>query len=183
MSTTQSNSPSKRRRVRDDEILPSQSASVTSPTELTSRTRLQASGSSRPSSPARDLHNELRVAEPSVDCTPPKGITWPEKATLLRKQLVLGFGQSVIPMGLKDKLLESDPEGTEAIPDYAFDSSDHYTSEELDSLWQDIQWISKEADWNTMFGADENSWCDIVRRIVHCGLRVAGSDMLDLKSV
>jgi len=108
MSSSRSESPRKRARVAEGEdVLPEQSASVVSPTELTHRTRLTQPGRSNNSSPTRsispvrDLFNELRLSSPAIHCVPPAGVHLPENATSLRRHLTEGFGEKIIPIGLK----------------------------------------------------------------------------------
>ncbi|KAJ9634223.1 hypothetical protein H2199_009053 [Coniosporium tulheliwenetii] len=127
MPSSQAGSPRKRRRAENDGIFPNQSVSVTSPTELTERTRIDPPSSSRPSSPTRDLPNQLRIANPAIDCTPPQGVVLPDSATILRKHLVQDFGQRVIPAGLRQRIAVLGPEWTEEIPDFAYDNMDAQT--------------------------------------------------------
>lgn len=103
----QSHSPRKRSRAEADEPPLEQSASVSSITELTAQTRLpygtrsNPSTSSRPNSPVRDIFNELRMSIPPVLYEPPGGTRMPDAAIALRKSLTEGFGERVVPIGLK----------------------------------------------------------------------------------
>lgn len=122
MPSSRSGSPRRRARVAEgDEILPEQSASVVSPTELTHRTRLaqpvrsNTSSPARSISPVRDLFNELRLSTPAIHCVPPAGVHLPENATALRRRLTEGFGEKIIPIGLKSLMQTSDPP-TEKLP-------------------------------------------------------------------
>ncbi|TKA79582.1 hypothetical protein B0A49_08194 [Cryomyces minteri] len=188
MSSSRSSSPRKRSRVDDDLVLPDQSASVTAISELTDRTRLthttrsHASSPGRPTSPVRDVFNELRLSRPAIYCKRPKGVYLPERALALRKHLTDGFGSKVIPMCFKSRLFASDPEGTADIPDSAFDESDTQAAPELAILWKQVDNIFKEAEECEAYGQDESAWCmGVVQPLLHCGLR--SSLMLQLKSV
>jgi hypothetical protein len=105
--SSRSSSPRKRPRIEDDQILPDQSASVAAISELTDRTRLthasysHTSSPSRPTSPVRDLFNELRLSKPAIYCKRPKGILLPDSVLALRKHLTENFGSKVIPANLK----------------------------------------------------------------------------------
>lgn len=103
--SSRGSSPRKRSRIDDDQILPNQSASVVAISELTDRTRLtdasHTSNPSRPTSPVRDLFNELRLSKPAIYCKRPKGILLPGSVLALRKHLTENFGSKVIPANLK----------------------------------------------------------------------------------
>ncbi len=61
----------------------------------------ELSSQSRPSSPKRDLINELRCAKPSINCQPLKGKDMPDTVAALVGDLTKDFGSRFIPLGLK----------------------------------------------------------------------------------
>ncbi|KAK5020687.1 hypothetical protein LTR60_000298 [Cryomyces antarcticus] len=166
VSSSRSSSPRKRSRIDDDLILPDQSASVTAISE-THTTRSYASSPGRPTSPVRDVLNELRLSRPAI--------YWYDIYT-----------KTVSPVShewvSQDRLFASDPEGTADIPDSAFDELDTQAPPELAILWKQVDNICKEAEECVEYGQDENAWCmGVVQPLLHCGLR--SSLMLQLKSV
>lgn len=90
-------SPAKRRRGDGGDS--SQRASLASVSEP--KLRSTTSTASRSSSPARDIFNQLRLSTPAIICEPQATGFLPEAVLSLRKRLTVGFGQGVIPEGLK----------------------------------------------------------------------------------
>jgi hypothetical protein len=78
----------------------------------------------------------------------------------------------------------SDPDGTDEIPAIAFDERDTRTQDQLKALWDEVVDIYNEAKECDVYGQDENAWClGVVQNILHVGLKLSGTNMVQLKSV
>ncbi|KAF2191734.1 hypothetical protein K469DRAFT_556144 [Zopfia rhizophila CBS 207.26] len=190
-----SSSPSKRRRKEDDS-LPGQSASRAGSVVVSERTILTATGSAkRTSSPSRHL-TELRTARPSISLSPitmpPKPLSDDTMTRLGRFRRRLGnvLKGGYIPGGLKDAI-EQDPDfrlsvTMEPIDEEAFDHEDKRTLADfalVDTL-QQVKKIFKGAILCTQFGRDENAWCfSVVWPLIELAIKLHGKDKWQPESV
>ncbi|KAH8430584.1 uncharacterized protein LDX57_008248 [Aspergillus melleus] len=181
MSASGASTPRKRSRPVDDV----EASSLFS--GLTDRTRFDpsaqsSSAQSRQRSPVRELLNELPHSTPSIHCTRPKNVPLPEDVIFLRKALCQGFGSKVIPIELKERIEEVDPEAATEIPDFAYDNSRNLQPSQLDALWADVDDVFQAAAECDEHSQDENAWCsEVVQLILRRGARLCSN--LQVKNV
>ncbi|KAE8150278.1 hypothetical protein BDV25DRAFT_172276 [Aspergillus avenaceus] len=166
-------SPSKRQRTDVDDS--DQRTTNASEISISDRTKFRSSASnntSRQTSPARDIFNQLRLAKPAIICEPQSTGFIPNTVLSLRKRLTDGFGQKVIPRAFESRIRASDPAGAEDIPDSAYFDSAHMSDAVIDALWSEIEEVRIEARHCDMFGKDENAWClDVVQPVLRSSLK------------
>ena len=70
--------------------------------DLSERTRFsEPTISGRSPSPTKDLMNDLRCANPSIDRKLPQGLVMPDSVNTLLERLAKDFGDVIVQLGLK----------------------------------------------------------------------------------
>ncbi|KAE8316672.1 hypothetical protein BDV41DRAFT_561966 [Aspergillus transmontanensis] len=170
MSRNTESSPRKRPRSLQLDDVDSHTTSLTDRTRINTPSRT-SSGPGRQRN-TRELLNELPLSSPSIHCFRPKHIPLPASVLSLRKKLSHGFGSNIIPIGLKAKLYQEDPQGAVDIPDLGWDCTADWSSAKLEALWEDVVSIYKEAAECEEYGQDENAWATgVILPILQRGIK------------
>ncbi|KAH6661864.1 hypothetical protein B0J14DRAFT_663144 [Halenospora varia] len=142
--------------------------------------------SSRSTSPIRSTVALLRSAAPPIDiCQPgPAAAASPGEAVNKLKGFLLdGYDKAFIPRQLEARLRKIAPDEAIVLHEAMFHDHHGYTTEELDSLWEDIQDVCYEANACSNLLKDENAWVQVVRSVLRLGGMHALSKDLELNSV